>query len=126
MTEDDGVALAITHIQDVTDQRRTAERLTHAATHDDLTDLANRDAMVAMLDDLLAVASPGQIAVLFVDLDNFKMVNDSLGHAVGDRVLKKIAARLSPTVPDGEPGGTVRRRRVRDRARRQRRSGAGR
>jgi len=105
ITEDDGVALAITHIQNVTDQRRTAERLTHAATHDDLTDLANRDAMVAMLADLLAVAHIGQIAVLFVDLDNFKMVNDGLGHAVGDRVLKEIARRLVAAVPVSERVG---------------------
>ena len=99
VTEDDGVALAITHIEDVTDQRLTAERLTYAATHDSLTDLANRDALVAMLDDLLAVAQIGQIAALFVDLDNFKMVNDSLGHAIGDRVLKEIASRLIDAVP---------------------------
>jgi len=102
VTEDDGVALAITHIEDVTDQRRTAERLTHAATHDALTDLANRDALVTMLDDLLAVAQAGQVAVLFVDLDNFKMVNDGLGHAVGDRVLREIARRLVDAVPVGE------------------------
>jgi diguanylate cyclase (GGDEF)-like protein/PAS domain S-box-containing protein len=101
VTEDDGVALAITHIEDVTDQRRTAERLTHAATHDDLTDLANRASLVTLLDGLLAAASPGQVAVLFVDLDNFKMVNDSLGHPMGDGVLKEVAKRLSAAIPEG-------------------------
>ncbi len=100
VTEDDGVALAITHIEDVTDQRRTAERLTYAATHDDLTELPNRAALVARLDGLLADAGPGEVAVLFVDLDNFKTVNDSLGHPIGDRVLKEVADRLLEVVAD--------------------------
>ncbi len=102
VTEDDGVALAITHIEDVTDQRRTAERLTYAATHDDLTDLINRPTLVARLDELLAGAELGQVAALFIDLDNFKTVNDSLGHPTGDRVLKEIAHRLADAVGERE------------------------
>ncbi len=100
VTEDDGVALAITHIEDVTDQRLAAERLIHAATHDGLTELPNRAALVERLDDLLADAGAGQISVLFIDLDNFKVVNDSLGHGVGDELLRRIAGRLRHVMRD--------------------------
>ena len=100
VTEDDGVALAITHIEDVTDQRIAAERLTHAATHDVLTELPNRSALVERLDELLATAGPSQVSVLFIDLDNFKVVNDSLGHGVGDELLREVAKRLRDVVRD--------------------------
>jgi diguanylate cyclase (GGDEF)-like protein/PAS domain S-box-containing protein len=102
VTEDDGVGLAITHIEDVTDQRLAAERLSHAATHDDLTELPNRAALVGRLDALLAEAAAGQVSVLFIDLDNFKVVNDSLGHAVGDGLLRTIATRLREVMRDSD------------------------
>ena len=100
VTEDEGVALAITHIEDVTEQRMAAEQLTHAATHDGLTELPNRAALVERLDELLTRAGVGQVSVLFIDLDNFKVVNDSLGHGVGDELLRRIAGRLRHVMRD--------------------------
>ncbi len=69
----------------------------HQATHDALTGLHNRAAAVEFLDQALARASRSSeaLAVLFVDLDDFKRANDTHGHAVGDAILKAIAERMS-------------------------------
>jgi diguanylate cyclase (GGDEF)-like protein/PAS domain S-box-containing protein len=93
-TEDDGVMLAITHIEDVTEQRRAAEQLRYAARHDELTGLPNRSYLMHLLQDRLATAGPDEFAVLFVDLDQFKVVNDSLGHEVGDELIRVVSSRL--------------------------------
>ena len=101
VTEDEGVSLAITHIEDVTEQRRTAERLQWAATHDDLTGLPNRTELIARVDALLDQSPTGEVALLFIDLDNFKAVNDSLGHGIGDTLLTAMTDRLRTAVgPD--------------------------
>ena len=74
VTEDEGVSLAITHIEDVTEQRRTAEQLQWAATHDDLTGLPNRTELIHRARRAsLADADRVEVAVLFIDLDNFKV-----------------------------------------------------
>ena len=101
VTEDDGVMLAITHIEDVTEQRRTAEQLTHAAHHDELTGLPNRSFLMHLLTTARG-ATRRRIAVLFLDLDHFKVVNDSLGHAAGDELLREVADRLRAVVRDDD------------------------
>ncbi|HEU4705134.1 MAG TPA: EAL domain-containing protein, partial [Sphingomicrobium sp.] len=81
--------------EDVTRQRRAAERSEYLATHDHLTGLPNRISFAERLDLALAGLGGGSIhALLLVDLDRFKEVNDSFGHPVGDELLKQVAVRL--------------------------------
>jgi diguanylate cyclase (GGDEF)-like protein/PAS domain S-box-containing protein len=109
-TEDDGVMLAITHVEDVTDQVRATELLHHAAHHDDLTGLPNRSMLMHVLRERLRDAelgaAPGEIAVLFVDLDQFKVVNDSLGHHVGDELIRAVGERLATALAEWGDGET--------------------
>ena len=75
--------------------RIVAEEQTHyLAEHDDLTGLLNRRALIAYLDERLAAGQPGPVAVLFLDLDRFKVVNDRLGQIAGDRFIAAFAALL--------------------------------
>jgi diguanylate cyclase (GGDEF)-like protein/PAS domain S-box-containing protein len=99
-TEDDGVMLAITHIEDVTEQRRAAQQLRYAARHDELTGLPNRSYLMHLLHDRLGIAEVDEVAVLFVDLDQFKTINDSLGHEVGDQLLQIMSERLRAVLRD--------------------------
>jgi diguanylate cyclase (GGDEF)-like protein/PAS domain S-box-containing protein len=93
-------ALAIAHVQDITEQRRAAEQLRWAATHDELTRLPNRSQFTAELTELLSTSPVGSIAVMFIDIDNFKVINDSLGHATGDQLLRGMTQRLRAVLRD--------------------------
>jgi diguanylate cyclase (GGDEF)-like protein len=90
-------------VADVTERIKLEERLEYQAFHDPLTALANRARLHSLLE--LAWANreePGRLALLFVDLDRFKQVNDSLGHVAGDELLLLVARRLERSVRAGD------------------------
>jgi diguanylate cyclase (GGDEF)-like protein/PAS domain S-box-containing protein len=90
-------------IEDVTERELAEQRIAHMAHHDALTDLPNRILLRERLEQRLTyVPLGGQVAVLYIDLDRFKSVNDTLGHSTGDELLKAVADRLRGCLRDAD------------------------
>lgn len=93
-----------TVVEDISRRKQIEEELLHLANHDALTSLPNRSLLLDRLGQALVFAgrSKGQVAVMLIDLDRFKNINDSLGHDVGDKIIVEIARRLSACVRAGD------------------------
>ncbi len=99
----------ICQVHDISQLKQMQAELTHQTLHDPLTGLPNRNLFIDRLSVALArlERSSNEIAVLFMDLDRFKRVNDSLGHAAGDRLLRAVAARLKELVRPGDSAARI-------------------
>jgi len=104
--DDDATTFCMAQFEDVTERKRAEAKLIHQSLHDPLTGLANRVLLADRLRQALARNDRfrGDTALLFLDLDRFKLVNDSFGHDVGDELLVEVGRRLSAAV---RPADTV-------------------
>jgi diguanylate cyclase (GGDEF)-like protein/PAS domain S-box-containing protein len=101
--EDGEVCSVLAVSRDLTERRRIEEALAEQAVRDPLTGLANRTLLVSRIRQAIELGgADGRLAVLFLDLDRFKLVNDSLGHAAGDELLVEVAERLREAVRRGD------------------------
>ncbi|MES2366560.1 MAG: EAL domain-containing protein [Pseudomonadota bacterium] len=100
----DGITYFIGIQTDISEHKRDEERLAYQSTHDALTGLPNRNLLKDRLQQAIAQTdrSEDSVALLFLDLDHFKLINDSLGHAEGDRMLLDVAERLRSCVREGD------------------------
>ena len=101
-TEDPPVIVA--NVQDITERKKWEKKLIHQANFDQLTGLLNRHYMQSYLHSVFSRAQRNhkRVALLFLDLDNFKNINDTLGHDTGDEILKQTAARISSQLRESD------------------------
>ena len=99
---DDAPAYWVCHMLDISARKGVERQLDYQAHHDPLTGLPNRTLFLQRLRELIAKSGHDDVAVLFVDLDNFKLINDSLGHGAGDRLLEVVAERLRRVLRPGD------------------------
>jgi len=102
LLDDPNVGGLVLNTRDVSERKELEDQLVHQAFHDGLTGLANRTLFTERVEQALATIGPTDVAVLFVDLDDFKHVNDSLGHAAGDQFLVATAKRLKSCLRPGD------------------------
>ncbi len=102
--DDGGEPMHVLVLNDITQHKRAEEELRYLASFDALTNLPNRSLLAERLSRAVVRArrAGARVAVLFLDLDRFKDINDSLGHAMGDRILRAVAERLQQTVGPGQ------------------------
>jgi diguanylate cyclase (GGDEF)-like protein/PAS domain S-box-containing protein len=95
--------------RDITQRREAEDRIKHLAHHDPLTNLPNRIFLHGRLEQAIVVArrEHKQVAVMFIDLDNFKRINDTLGHRIGDALLAQVAGRLTENVHGSQVVGRL-------------------
>lgn len=106
LLHDASISGLVLNCRDVTERKLLEEQLKHLAFHDPLTLLANRNLLNDRIQRALASAETSNllVAVMFIDLDNFKKINDSLGHDMGDKVLVAVAERFNHAI---RPGDTI-------------------
>jgi len=107
LSDEEGLSGAMVTLSDVTESAILREELRHQATHDSLTGCFNQASTLAALGRILDDEQSGLATVLFVDLDHFKTLNDTFGHAVGDRFLADAARRIAAQAREDDVVGRI-------------------